>query len=77
MENMEGETCSETEKGVTFDDDGSEVNFEVEDTSDIMEVIPELIYFPPFETEDEVRLLGHVCVMAAHAFVNYCQKRNC
>ena len=66
---VEGETGSCSETCVTCDVGGTEeVSIKVEEEIDIKDEIPEAISFPPFKTEQEVRLWGVCEVLAAHDF---------
>jgi len=80
---VESETGSCIETCVTCDVDGSdemsikdeettdvkdEVSIKVEEAIDIKDEIAEDIIFPPFKSENEVRLWGFCEVVAAHAF---------
>jgi hypothetical protein len=77
---VEGETGSCSETGVKCDIDATEeISIKVEEVVDIKVEIHESIIFPPFKTEQEVRLWD-VCVrwwqlmLLGHLLP---QKRNC
>ena len=63
VDDVEGETISGSETGVTCDIEATgEVCIKAEDTRHISDEIPEAVTSPPIKTEQEVRLWGCVCV---------------